>query len=112
LNPLLKEYQLRLVDSTDIVNQITSIYTFLAQFDEKSEIAESEISLSQDEFKSKFCLEPGGHLRLELLSDSESVDEIYFLYDKNLYIYDNQNYVLHSKSSKEILKQLSERMCS
>lgn len=109
-NPLYKEYKIQVMDSTDMLNQLVSFYQFLLSDGTDEAIQQQDLYMNRNSFNKSFTLNEENHFRLVMQTESETADEIYFVFEEKYYVYDNKKGMLHSKSHKNLLRQIKERI--
>jgi len=106
-NPVLKDYSIKLVDCTNIVDQIIESIPFLSIEDNRKE--EDLHDTSTLEVQEKYMLNPWNHLRITVWQESAIDDELFFWHEGRYYRYDCTAGSLHKESKQFIVDCLSER---
>jgi hypothetical protein len=109
-NPLLKEYEIEIMDSTDLADQMTSFYSFLKPDSTADTVPVEEVRMTTQEFNEAFTLDEDSHFRMLIQDKDKKRDEIYFISDGKYYVYDMISYILNSLSHSKLMSLLKERM--
>ena len=64
-NPLLKEYEIEIMDSTDLADQMTSFYSFLKPDSTADTVPVEEVRMTTQEFNKAFTLDEDSHFRID-----------------------------------------------
>jgi transcription termination factor NusB len=109
-NPLLEDYKIEVMDSTEMTSQLVSFYSFLVSEGTDVIVIEEEVKMTKEEFNEAYPLDDEGHFHMLMQDKDKKRDEIYFTSDGKYYVYDSIKGLLSGKSYKNLMSQLEERM--
>ncbi len=109
-NPMFKEYEIEVIDSTDIADQLASFYSFLNPDGTAETVPEEDVRMTNQEFIEAFTLDEESYFRMLIQDKDKKRDEIYFFSDGKYYVYDMISCILNSRSHNKLLSLLRERM--
>jgi hypothetical protein len=103
------EYDLRIVDASDLYGQVVDSCGFLEY--EAGDAVTEVVEMDEESFEKNYELNAHNALRLRAESlGFPTSDEVYFLADDGFHIYDYANHILIGTDKTELLRTLKERL--
>lgn len=100
------DYDIKLTDISNAANQFLDAFTFLKNAPNSK--ADTIISIDEEKLKKEYRFNQ--HFRLKTKVENNKTDELYFISNSQLYIYDHYKQTLSAMSCGDIVNLFKERL--
>ncbi|MDR2547405.1 MAG: DUF5081 family protein [Lachnospiraceae bacterium] len=102
------KYAFTVIDITDFYEQIVSVHPYIAQDYVVDEV--EKVTIGFDELKTQYNVSRDMSLNVKTSSDRSNTDELIFVSNNRLYLYDMKSEILAQTNSSSIKAMITERI--